>query len=118
MKLRIKGNFLRIRLEKPEVQQLLESGSVKETTTFAHKLFQYAVVSGAYENLSASFTENQIAIHIPKAACSRFCQTDEVSLSGTDGALELLVEKDFQCLHKRPDEDESQMYANPLAKKV
>ena len=47
-----------------------------------------------------------------------WAKTNEVSLhhvqdKGTDLECTILIEKDFQCLHQRHDEDESDNFPNP-----
>ena len=45
-----------------------------------------------------------------------WANSDRVSLvNKSENGISVLIEKDFQCLHKRPDEDESQNFPNPLA---
>ena len=118
MKLRIKGNTIRIRLEKTEVDLLKKNGEVSDSTEFPGVTFEYRIVTYEKNSLSASFEENVISIHISEIEAKDFCETDRVGIEAKTGKLSVLIEKDFQCLHKRPGEDEVNMYENPLAKRA
>lgn len=58
-------------------------------------------------------------VGLPASDVSRWAKDDtavsiqkEIELPG-GGQLKLLVEKDFQCLTDRPDEDQSDLFQNP-----
>lgn len=58
MKIRIKGNSIRYRLTKTEVETFCETGSIKETTTFGNALFTYKLMAKkGVDVLEASFKE-------------------------------------------------------------
>jgi len=118
MKIRIKGNSIRFRLTQSEVQQLSETGSVKETTIFGPNVFQYQVkLMSSVQNLQASYYNDTILMMIPEADGKNWFHNDtigfehEVELS-KGKKLHLLLEKDFTCLENR-DEDQSDNYPNP-----
>lgn len=120
MKLRIRGNSIRLRLEQHEVRQLAESEVVEEIVTFpASASFSYILRLHQSKEFEADFTEGTITVAIPYTAGKNWAEGEDVGIyseiSNGEPALKLAIEKDFQCLHKRPDEDESDMFDNPKA---
>jgi len=122
MKLRIKGDSLRLRLTQGEVQQLAERGEVEERTRFgAGKDLVYRLKRDAGTTvLSAVSAGTEIEIRVPAALARQWCATDLVGLSGTQAVapgveLRIAVEKDYACLTVREDEDESDNFPHPAA---
>ncbi|MEO5685629.1 MAG: hypothetical protein ABIQ88_23480 [Chitinophagaceae bacterium] len=121
MKIRIKGNALRYRLTRSDIDLLEAKGIVHEQSNFGTALLQYELRSTDVDQLSASFINNCITIRFPAAWIAEWLRTDKVGyehrmeLEG-GGTLHLLVEKDFTCLDK-VNEDQSDHYPNPLIKK-
>ena len=117
MKIRIKGNTLRIRLTQSEIEDLKKIGNVKECTEFpAGNTFSYQVVES--NKFECSFKENMVTVGLDSAHIQEWANSDQVSIGGDlnlekDTKLSILVEKDFKCLTERP-EDESDMFPNPL----
>ena len=118
MKLRIKGNSLRIRLTKTEVSKLAQTGYLEEQTSFPNNRFVYAlqkVVDAIV--LSATFENNKITIFVPASFIEDWVGNNIVGLdtkmpiSQTE-SLYLLIEKDFICLDETT-EDQSDNYENP-----
>jgi Family of unknown function (DUF7009) len=122
MKIRIKGNSLRYRLTRPEVQGFSETGLVEERVNFGAVALTYALCKTDARELSAGFANNRIVLYLPAAFIDEWVHTDKVGfdhrmpLAGTDESLYLLVEKDYSCLDK-VEEDQSDNYPNPLLKK-
>lgn len=115
MKLRIKGNTIRVRLSEPEVSLLNNGGSVEEKTLFPNSVLSYIVQPSAAS--SAEYHDSTILIKIAENDIKTWATTDQASISteistGNDDILSILVEKDFQCLTERL-EDESDLYPNP-----
>ncbi|MEO1485995.1 MAG: hypothetical protein AAFU57_09615 [Bacteroidota bacterium] len=122
MKIRIKGNSVRFRLTKSEVETFSETGSYSETTQFASKTLTYALVAKAdITEIEADFTEDTITIFFPKSEQATWTQSNRVGFANAvdwndTESLSLLVEKDFTCLDNTI-EDQSDNYPNPrLAK--
>ena len=117
MKLRIKGNSLRIRLTKTEVSKLAQTGYLEEQTSFSNNLFIYAVQKTDAADLSATFENNKITIFVPASFIEDWVGNNIVGLdtkmpiSQTE-FLYLLIEKDFVCLDET-SEDQSDNYNNP-----
>lgn len=119
MKLRIKGNSVRLRLTKTEVDRISsEDGYLEEQTSFGNTHFTYALqqVSSGNE-LSASFDGNKITMFVPSALTNGWPQNNVVGFEanmplGENKSLYLLLEKDFVCLD-HTNEDQSDNYENP-----
>ena len=125
MKLRIKGNSIRLRLTKNEVENFAESGLVEEVVEFGlepHRRFIYALSLNNDATPSAVFENNRINVFIPKDLAEEWTQTEKAGIRAeqeieTGKTLTILVEKDFACLEERTGEDESEAFTNPLAGK-
>jgi hypothetical protein len=116
MKLRFHGNTLRLRLSQSDIARLGESGKVEETVTFAPgQTLAYSIeASAAAARVAASLENGSIRVMLPDAMARRWVESDEVGIESTSGVLRVIVEKDFQCLHREGVED-ADGFANPLA---
>lgn len=122
MKLRIRDNSLRLRLERGEVAALRDQQQVTASTGFADgAVFRYRVeCSRAGQDLEAIYEDNALIVRIPPATVHAWADSGQISMQGEqvlpDGeCLAILVEKDFACLAPREGEDESDMYPHPEA---
>src|SRR5258708_30421446 len=124
MKLRIKGNSIRLRLGQSEVQRLATDGMVEESTVFGpaeEERLGYAVYASAEScDISASFADRRIVIRVPLNAIHRWVTTDQVGIhaiqrTGGDKELQILIEKDFQCIDIVPSESQEDAFPNPNA---
>lgn len=119
MKLRIKGDSLRLRLTRTEVEELATTGKVEDRIRFgADSALVYRLNRDAPgAQMTASFAKDAIEVSLPAAAARHWCSTDEVTLAGVQSSggveLKILVEKDFACLKPREDEDESDHFPHP-----
>jgi hypothetical protein len=123
MKLRIRGNSIRLRLKRGEVDSLAAGEKLVEKTDFPGSVFSYSLELSDDEDMVASFENGRIAIGMPREIIPEWADTDlvtlytEQKLSG-EGVLQILVEKDFTCLepgHHRNCEDDSDTYPHPSA---
>ncbi len=121
MKLRIKGNSIRLRLTQSEIRQIGAGQTVREEVCFGTGHLAYALhADPAIHAPEARFREGEILVRLPADVATRWALTEQVGIeervAGSAGnQLHILIEKDFQCLHKRPGEDESDHYKNPAA---
>lgn len=121
MKLRIRGNSVRIRVTQSELDEIGMDGEVRESVDFGDSRLTYALVRDAFDSEpSATFRENVITLRLPAGTVREWLDTDLVSIRATQrldngGELQLLIEKDFACLEPRPSEDESDMFPHPEA---
>ncbi len=123
MKLRIRGDSLRLRLKRGEVDQIAAGTSVVEETHFPNAVLTFRLDVSDNNDVSASFDNGNLVVSLPKSKVLDWASTDEVSMfaeqkfSGT-GALSLLIEKDFSCLepgHHRACEDDADTFPHPSA---
>ncbi len=118
MKIRIKGDSIRYRLTKTEVETFCEKGVYSETTHFGTSEFNYVLQAKEGINaMTADFADNTITLFLPKDACSSWATSDKVGYQntmplGNGKVLSLLLEKDFACLDNTM-EDQSDNYPNP-----
>jgi hypothetical protein len=119
MKLRIKGSSLRLRLTQGEVQQLQAQGEVAEQVHFGGGArLTYRLRTNLKDaEISATYGDNVIDIRIPEKAALTWARTEQVTLSHaepvTAGELRVVIEKDWNCLAPRSDEDESDNFPHP-----
>lgn len=116
MKIRIKGNTIRYRLTKSDVDLLYKNQHLQDSTNFGNRSLIYQLKAAEQKSLTATFVDDTITITIPSEKLNELAQTDRVGFDGRDGALYMLIEKDFQCLDEVA-EDQSDNYPNPLAEK-
>ena len=118
MKLRIKGNSIRLRLSRSDVKSFGESGHFAETTQFPGHTLNYCLQRGGNGNdLCASIHNNTIMVMMPDEMAEKWVNTETVGYhsemrTGIAGSLFILVEKDFQCLDETV-EDQSDNFENP-----
>jgi hypothetical protein len=122
MKLRIKGNSLRLRVTQSDMARLMQEGRIEETVYFAPE--EDAKLTYALEHtpspaeISAHYCPQKITIALSTEAATQWSETDQVGISGEadtgHGPLALLVEKDFACLD-RVDADDEDTFPHPLA---
>jgi len=119
MKLRVRGNSIRLRLAQSEVAALLATGAVEECLSFpAGESLRYRLERSAEADAAAQFCDGAIAVRFPATVIDRWGQSAEVSMQAEQPlaggeSLRLLVEKDFRCLSPRDDEDDADLFPNP-----
>ena len=118
MKLRIKGNSLRLRLSKTDVEKLVVAKYLEERTSFGSNTFGYALqIKDAGDEVSADFDGGKITVFIPEIFIKGWAVNDVVGFNATKQVSEaeslyILVEKDFKCLTEVA-EDQKDNYENP-----
>ncbi len=121
MKLRIRGETIRLRLKRAEVDQIAMGTSVSEQTHFPGSVLTCRLDVSDDNEISASFDRGSLVINVPKSKVLDWADSDEVSLYGEQklpgtGLLSVLIEKDFQCLepgHHRDCEDDEDTFPHP-----
>lgn len=122
MKLRIRGNTLRLRLSRGEVKALAESGAVREEIAFgsaATERLGYAIVaSDEAKATSARLTGGSVEVLVPRTLAREWAANETVGLEAEQAiggglSLSILVEKDFACLTPRKGEDDTDAFPNP-----
>lgn len=119
MKLRIKGDSLRLRLAQGEMRTLAERGEVEDRVSFpGGTALRYRVrIDRHNQEISASYKTDLIEILVPRALAEHWYGTELVTLSATEsiaaGELRIVLEKDWACLAPREGEDESDNFPHP-----
>jgi hypothetical protein len=115
MKLRIQDDSLRLRLTRGEVDALGDGLAIERAAHFpGGQTLRYIVRSGAAaQHPQAAYSGDSIQITLPEARVKAWAASDEVGIEGQDGPIRILVEKDFQCLHRTPGA-EADAFPNPL----
>ena len=119
MKLRIKGSSLRLRLTQSEVRQLENEGQVAEEVNFgAGASLTYRLCTDVDKPvISATYGNNVIDVRVPRETAINWSRTDQVTLSHTEAVpgdeLRIVIEKDWNCLAPRSEEDESDNFPHP-----
>lgn len=121
MKIRISDNSIRLRLDRSEVEQIGASQAVTCATHFTDgEVFQYKLSVSDGAEVQASFIAGCIEVELPVSTARQWAASDsEISIIASQalhtGTLQLLVEKDFECLDPRDGEDQSNRFRNPKA---
>jgi hypothetical protein len=116
MKLRIQGNSLRLRLTQKEIAQLRNRNRVESLIEFAPgRTLVYLLKGSSHVTaVTANFDGHAIRVTVPMQVLAEWIESDEVSIEGQSQAgVKLLIEKDFQCLHKAGEQDPD-AYPHPL----
>lgn len=120
MKLRIKGNSLRLRIAPSELAELLKTGHIEETIRFAPDpgaTLTYALEADPHsEKVAIRYTPSRVAVLIPHADVGPWADSSEVGIYGASDvggpSLAIAVEKDFACID-RSDADNTDTFPNP-----
>lgn len=123
MKLRIRANSLRLRITRPELDRLMRKGRIEETIFFApddgSRLVYSLEHTAAASVPTVRFVPPSLEVRIPTSQAQQWSLGEDVGIHATidldhKGSLDLLVEKDFACLHGS-DEDNRDAFPNPNA---
>ena len=123
MKLRVRGNSIRLRVSPDDLATLLRSGQVEDCVSFpGGQTLRYRLEVSAGAEPRAELAGAAIVLQFPQEQVARWACPEEVSMRAEQaladsGRLRLLVEKDFECLARRDDEDENAeaLFPNPRA---
>jgi hypothetical protein len=121
MKLRIKGNSLRVRLTRPEVTKLIDIGHIEETIYFSsNEQSRLTYALGVEPDLTSAtirYEWPEVVIALPTKEATTWAEDNQVGIYATvdlglRGTLDLIVEKDFACLDGS-DADNLDTFSNP-----
>jgi hypothetical protein len=119
MKLRIRGNSLRLRVSRTELLQIAEQGSAEDSIRFAPGTeWRYGIDVKPAGAVAAQFAANSLRVVLPKARVEQWLDDREVAIEGEQPigngeTLRILVEKDYTCLAPRTGEDDADLFVNP-----
>ena len=122
MKLRIRGNSIRLRLLRSEVDRLAANGVVSEDIRFGtatDQALKYSVASSdGVDEVTAQFSDNHIIVMLPESMALKWMTTDDVGIQAaqpiSEGCdLSILIEKDFACSGRPEDPDNGDTFQDP-----
>ena len=119
MKIRIRGNSIRYRLDKTDMDLLQKTGNVESVTQIGAGSLHFCVRGKDIDDPAIKMERGGIHLLVPETQLAAWYAPEEVgfefTLPNDDGSgLTILVEKDFKCLTER-SEDDSQSFDNPMA---
>ena len=121
MKLRIKGQSVRLRLLRSEVTDLLDKGLIEETIYLGsgdQSAFTYALaIDSGLRETEVRYEPSKMVIALPKAKAISWAETNQVGIYAVVGIerhenLDLIVEKDLARLDLS-DADNLDPFPNP-----
>jgi hypothetical protein len=124
MKLRLHENSVRLRLNRSEVRQLQQTGSVGSSVEFAGGRLDYLLrVAAGSGPIEARFQDGRIEIVIPPDLSRAWASSDDVSIESSQPVrpgveVNILIEKDFSCLHSRSGGQDEDTFPNPAANRL
>lgn len=115
MKLRIRGNSIRLRLTQSEVEAINKIGLVEEKTEFPNgQNFVYSLsVAVNLKEISADFSNGKMQILLPKEIAENWANSEEVGVSGEIDSIKIMLEKDFKCLTPRAGDEDTDTFPHP-----
>jgi hypothetical protein len=123
MKLRIKGNSIRLRVMRSELERLQSGQRLEESVQFAPTIdgvLRYSLAMDASTSvpISVSFRSREITTLISRQQLDGWSLEAQVGLYATlpittDTSLEVAIEKDFACLDSN-DAENADTFVNPL----
>jgi len=122
MKLRIRGNSLRLRISQTEMQRLLADGAIADTICFGSapdaRLTYVLTHRAAEDELGLEYRQQTVSVVLSTRSATAWAQGDEVGVYGSvvtaNGPLEVMVEKDYACLDGNDPVDQD-AFPNPQA---
>jgi hypothetical protein len=115
MKLRIKGNSLRLRVTPSEVKQLLRHGVIREYFQFTvnpKDRLTYAVISSlSGVTMTVAYQLGNITVTVPDIQLKKWARCEDVGVYadvalGDDDGISVAIEKAFACLGRSDAENE------------
>ena len=103
MKLRIRGDSIRLRLKRGEVDQIAAGTSIVEETHFPGSLLTYRLDVSENHEISASFSNGSLVVRLPISKALSWAGSDKVSLHAEQQLpgttpLSVLIDNAFSCM--------------------
>ena len=101
---------------------LAAGGRLEESAQFGpdpSEVLTYTLeMSSQCSDVRASYSKGMIQVTLPADLARTWATTNQVGIEhaqpiGTGGALKIILEKDFHCLHPAPGEDQHDNFPNP-----
>ncbi len=117
----MKGNSVRLRLSRSEVEEFGRSGKVQEEVRFGPRpqdTLCYQITKSPGDKVTASLADGTITVSVPDRLVSLWVEREQIGFEErqvVDETSELLimVEKDFACLTSRSGEDTDDNFPHP-----
>jgi len=120
MKLRIKGDSIRIRLDRRDMAGLVQEGRVEDVLRFGPGArFSYAVEAAPAPpgKPLASYAEGRLIVRIDPEDVRAWSASDRVGFDHVQavegGSIRVVVEKDFACLDRAAGHESDDAHAFP-----
>jgi hypothetical protein len=112
MKIRIRGNPLRVRLTPFEVAELIDAGGVENRTQFGEDpsltLLIRLQLSSLHAAAGVEFVGRRITVSLPQAQAKRWAEANDLDIYSIEPwGFKLLIEKDLRCMHRRTPQRQS-----------
>jgi hypothetical protein len=121
MKLRFRNNSVRLRLNRPEVENLAAGGSLEEQVEFPGGARLSYILESSTESLAgASFRDGVIRVSAPEWQIQDWARGEAIGLyfqvAAERAALHVAIEKDLQCVDGPPGESDPDAFAHTTGK--
>jgi Family of unknown function (DUF7009) len=123
MKLRLKGNSIRVRMDRKDLAELLGCGRTIDVVRFGPgpaRTFTYEVKLGTAPRNQprADYIGGHLVVTINRDDAEAWLTGDRIGfdhrqLMDDGGAIRVIVEKDFACLDRPPGDEEEDAWAFP-----
>jgi hypothetical protein len=123
MKLRIKGNSVRVRLDRRDLEGLIAHGRIEDAVRFGQgQAFRYTVEVGSAprERPRVCYDAGRLLMRINPVDAESWLAGDRVGFDHDQavdgGVLRVILEKDFACIDRPAGEEADDAFAfpNPL----
>ena len=100
MKLRIKGNTLRLRLTRSEVAEFSETGRFSEQVSLTPAMLVYSIQKTDQNKAGARFSAGELTIFMPATDADEWAIGDEIGFEAkepidAENELHIIIEKAF-----------------------
>ncbi len=117
MKLRIRGNAIRLRLGQSDLRTLIDQGTLTHTLRMPGANLHYGIELSEAHAFEVCFEHNTLRVTLPRDAAHTWCNTAQVGFDSEHawegGVVRLVVEKDWQCAAPRPGDDDTDAFPHP-----
>ncbi len=115
MKLRFRGNSLRLRVNRREVETLTSGTALREEVVFPNdKRLSYVFEPQARASPQVSFDGGVIRVNAPLSAVQDWARSDSIGLyfdiAAQDAMLKVAIEKDLACVDGPPEERDPEAF--------
>ena len=123
MKLRIRGNSIRVRMDRRDLSELLERGHTGDEICFGpgrDRALSYAVRIGSAPRSrpQVEYSAGRLLVTIDPVDAEKWRRTDDVGFDHVqvgegDTVVRVLLEKDFACVDRPAGEEPDDAFAFP-----